>query len=211
MLELLNAILWGPGTVGLLLGTGAWLTLRTGAFPQRMLPLALRLSLGREARRKGNNGVSPFGSLMTALASTVGTGNIVGVAAALVSGGPGALVWMELAALLGLTLKLAECMLAVKYRSRAPDGTRWGGPMAVMEARLGVIGKPMGRLYALFALLMSFSMGAMAQSGALADTFFAAFSLPRAETGLATAALALVILLGGIRRIADVSSVLVPG
>ena len=100
MLELLNAILWGPGTVGLLLGTGAWLTLRTGAFPQRMLPLALRLSLGREARRKGNNGVSPFGSLMTALASTVGTGNIVGVAAALVSGGPGALVWMELAALL---------------------------------------------------------------------------------------------------------------
>ena len=145
MLELLNAILWGPGTVGLLLGTGAWLTLRTGAFPQRMLPLALRLSLGREARRKGNNGVSPFGSLMTALASTVGTGNIVGVAAALVSGGPGALVWMELAALLGLTLKLAECMLAVKYRSRAPDGTRWGGPMAVMEARLGVIGKPMGR------------------------------------------------------------------
>lgn len=210
LLELLNAILWGPGTVGLLLGTGAWLTLRTGAFPQRMLPLALRLSLGREARRKGNNGVSPFGSLMTALASTVGTGNIVGVAAALVSGGPGALVWMELAALLGLTLKLAECMLAVKYRSRAPDGTRWGGPMAVMEARLGVIGKPMGRLYALFALLMSFSMGAMAQSGALADTFFAAFSLPRAETGLATAALALVILLGGIRRIADVSSVLVP-
>ena len=193
LLELLNAILWGPGTVGLLLGTGAWLTLRTGAFPQRMLPLALRLSLGREARRKGNNGVSPFGSLMTALASTVGTGNIVGVAAALVSGGPGALVWMELAALLGLTLKLAECMLAVKYRSRAPDGTRWGGPMAVMEARLGVIGKPMGRLYALFALLMSFSMGAMAQSGALADTFFAAFSLPRAETGLATAALALVI------------------
>lgn len=82
--------------------------------------------------------------------------------------------------------------------------------MVVMEARLGVIGKPMGRLYALFALLMSFSMGAMAQSGALADTFFAAFSLPRAETGLATAALALVILLGGIRRIADVSSVLVP-
>lgn len=90
---------------------------------------------------------------------------------------------MELAALLGLTLKLAECMLAVKYRSRAPDGTRWGGPMVVMEARLGVIGKPMGRLYALFALLMSFSMGAMAQSGALADTFFAAFSLPGPKRG----------------------------
>ena len=98
MLETLNAFLWGPGTLALILGTGAWLTLRTGGFPQRNLGQALALSLGRDARRKGVNGVSPFGSLMTALATTVGTGNIVGVAAALVSGGPGALVWMELAA-----------------------------------------------------------------------------------------------------------------
>ena len=87
MLEVLNTLLWGPGTLALILGTGAWLTLRTGGFPQRNLGRALTLSLGREARRKGRGGVSPFGSLMTALASTVGTGNIVGVAAALVSGG----------------------------------------------------------------------------------------------------------------------------
>ena len=137
MLEVLNTLLWGPGTLALILGTGAWLTLRTGGFPQRNLGRALTLSLGREARRKGRGGVSPFGSLMTALASTVGTGNIVGVAAALVSGGPGALVWMELAALLGLAAKFAECMLAVKYRHVRRDGTRWGGPMAVMETRLG--------------------------------------------------------------------------
>ena len=140
MLEVLNTLLWGPGTLALILGTGAWLTLRTGGFPQRNLGRALALSLGREARRKGRGGVSPFGSLMTALASTVGTGNIVGVAAALVSGGPGALVWMELAALLGLAAKFAECMLAVKYRHVRRDGTRWGGPMAVMEARLGAPG-----------------------------------------------------------------------
>ena len=89
MLELLNTFLWGPGTLALILGTGAWLTLRTRGFPQRSLGRALKLSLGRAARKKGKNGVSPFGSLMTALASTVGTGNIVGVAAALVSGGPG--------------------------------------------------------------------------------------------------------------------------
>ena len=89
MLEVLNTLLWGPGTLTLILGTGVWLTLRTGGFPQRNLGRALTLSLGREARRKGRGGVSPFGSLMTALASTVGTGNIVGVAAALVSGGPG--------------------------------------------------------------------------------------------------------------------------
>lgn len=117
---------------------GAWLTLKTRGFPQRNLGCALKLSLGRAAE-KGKNGVSPFGSLMTALASTVGTGNIVGVAAALVSGGPGALVWMELAALLGLATKFAECMLAVKYRRVRRDGTRWGGPMAVMEARLGAL------------------------------------------------------------------------
>ena len=210
MLETLNAFLWGPGTLALILGTGAWLTLRTGGFPQRNLGQALALSLGRDARRKGVNGVSPFGSLMTALATTVGTGNIVGVAAALVSGGPGALVWMELAAALGLAVKFAECMLAVKYRRIRSDGTRWGGPMAVMEARLGQPGKPLGKLYAFFALLMAFAMGAMAQSGALADTFSAAFTLPRWRVGLVTAALALTILLGGIRRIADISTVLVP-
>ena len=210
MLEVLNTLLWGPGTLALILGTGAWLTLRTGGFPQRNLGLALTLSLGREARQKGRGGVSPFGSLMTALASTVGTGNIVGVAAALVSGGPGALVWMELAAFLGLAAKFAECMLAVKYHRVRQDGTRWGGPMAVMETRLGPAGAVLGRFYALFALLMAFAMGAMAQSGALADTFFAAFAHPRWRVGLVTAVLALAILLGGIRRIAEISTVLVP-
>ena len=210
MLELLNTFLWGPGTLALILGTGAWLTLRTGGFPQRNLGRALGLSLGREARKKGKNGVSPFGSLMTALASTVGTGNIVGVAAALVSGGPGALVWMELAALLGLATKFAECMLAVKYRRVRQDGTRWGGPMAVMEARLGAPGRWMGKLFAVFALLMAFTMGALAQSGALADTFAAAFALPRYKVGLVTAVLALIILLGGVRSIAGASTMLVP-
>ena len=210
MLELLNTFLWGPGTLALILGTGAWLTLRTGGFPQRNLGRALGLSLGREARKKGKNGVSPFGSLMTALASTVGTGNIVGVSAALVSGGPGALVWMELAALLGLATKFAECMLAVKYRRVRRDGTRWGGPMAVMEARLGAPGRWMGKLFAVFALLMAFTMGALAQSGALADTFAAAFALPRYKVGLATAVLALIILLGGVRSIAGASTMLVP-
>ena len=210
MLEVLNTLLWGPGTLTLILGTGAWLTLRTGGFPQRNLGRALTLSLGREARQKGRGGVSPFGSLMTALASTVGTGNIVGVAAALVSGGPGALVWMELAALLGLAAKFAECMLAVKYRRVRRDGTRWGGPMAVMETRLGSAGAVLGRFYALFALLMAFAMGAMAQSGALADTFSAAFALPRYKVGLATAVLALIILLGGVRSIAGASTMLVP-
>lgn len=210
MLEVLNGFLWGPGTLGLILGTGLLLSLRTGCFPQRKLGAALRLSLGREARQKGKSGVSPFGSLMTALASTVGTGNIVGVTAALVSGGPGALVWMELAALPGLATKFAECTLAVKYRRTRPDGTRWGGPMLVMEARLVRFGKPMGRLFACFALSVSLTMGAMAQSAAMADTFSASFGLSRLHTGLLTALPTLLILLGGIRRVAAVSTLLVP-
>lgn len=210
MLAALNAFLWGPGTVGLILGTGLILSVRTRWFPQRNLGTALRLSFGREARKKGQNGVSPFGSLMTALASTVGTGNIVGVAAALVSGGPGALVWMELAALPGLATKYAECTLAVKYRRTRPDGTRWGGPMMVMEARLGRFGKLSGTIFSFFALLVALTMGAMAQSGAMADTFSAAFGVSRIKTGGLTALLTLLILLGGIRRIADASTLLVP-
>lgn len=128
MLEVLNTLLWGPGTLALILGT------RGMADPadRGLSPAKFRVGTGlvfrAGGRRKGRGGVSPFGSLMTALASTVGTGNIVGVAAALVSGGPGALVWMELAALLGLASKFAECMLAVKYRRVRRDGTRWAGP-----------------------------------------------------------------------------------
>ncbi|MFR7893870.1 MAG: alanine:cation symporter family protein [Dysosmobacter sp.] len=209
MLEVLNTLLWGRGRWRWILGTGAWLTLRTGGFPQRNLGWALTLSLGREARRKGRGGVSPFGSLMTALASTVGTGNIVGVAAALVSGGPGALVWMELAALLGLATKFAECMLAVKYRRVRRDGTRWGGPMAVMEARLGAPGRWMGKLFAVFALLMAFTMGAWSSPEPW-RTLAAAFAPPLCKVGLVTAVLARRILLGGVRRIADAATVLVP-
>lgn len=210
MLEALNTFLWGPGTVGLILGVGGLLSARTRLFPQRNLEKALRLSLGQEARKKGKNGVSPFGSLMTALASTVGTGNIVGVAAALVSGGPGALVWMELAALLGLATKFAECALAVKYRRVRRDGSRFGGPMTVMETRLGLPGAVMGKLFAVFAVLMAFTMGAMAQSGAMADTLEVTFALPRWKTGGLTALLALLILSGGVRRVADASALLVP-
>ena len=104
--------------------------------------------------------------------------------------------------MLGLASKFAECMLAVKYRHVRRDGTRWGGPMAVMETRLGGSGDGWGSCLPYFALLMAFTMGALAQSGALADTFSAAFTLPRWRVGLVTAALALTILLGGIRRIA---------
>ena len=118
MLETLNDLLWGPGTLALLLGTGLLLTVRMRFLPWRRLGFALRSALGVEARQAEAGGVSPFAALMTTLAATIGTGNIVGVATALVAGGPGALVWMELSALLGLATAFAESYLAVKYRRR---------------------------------------------------------------------------------------------
>ena len=203
-------ILWGPGTLALLLGTGAFLSVRLQFLPWRNLGWALRSVLSREARRGGEGGVSPFSALMTALAATIGTGNIVGVATALTAGGPGALVWMEVSALLGIATKFAECTLAVKYRRRDRQGQPYGGPMYVMTAALGRPGAVLGAVFAVFAVGASFGIGSMTQANSMAGALGAAFSLPPAAVGAATAALALVIILGGIQGISKVSSVLVP-
>ena len=128
-LKTASQFLWGPGTLALLLGPGLFLTVRMDFLPWRNLGYALRSALGREARRTGRDGVPPFSALMTALAATIGTGNIVGVATALTAGGPGALLWMEVSAFAGLATKYTECMLAVKYRRRDSRGIWHGGPM----------------------------------------------------------------------------------
>ena len=164
--QAVNNFVWGIPAMVCIIGVGLLLSVRTGFLQIRKFPYAIKTTIGRMFRKKdaSDGSMTPFQAVCTALAGTVGTGNIVGVAAALVSGGPGALVWMELAALLGLAAKFAECMLAVKYCRVRRDGTRWGGPMAVMEARLGAPGRWMGKLFAVFALLMAFTMGALAQS-----------------------------------------------
>ncbi|MCI8812613.1 MAG: sodium:alanine symporter family protein [Oscillibacter sp.] len=204
-------LLWGPGTLALLVGTGAFLTLRTRFLPWRNLGYALGAALGREARVKGRDGdVTPFASLMTALAATIGTGNIVGVATALVAGGPGALVWMELAALLGLSTKLAECLLAVKFRRRNRRGEMSGGPMYVMREGLGRPGAVMGAAYALFAVCSSFGIGGMAQANSIAGALEASFGVPMRITGLVTAGLALAVILGGVKSVARASAAVVP-
>lgn len=204
-------VLWGPGTLALLVGTGIFLTLRTRFLPWRNLGYALRSALGREARVKGENGdVTPFASLMTALAATVGTGNIVGVATALVAGGPGALVWMELAALPGLSTKLTECLLAVKFRRLNRRGEMSGGPMYVMRDGLGRPGAAMGAAYALFAVCSSFGIGGMAQANSIAGALAASLGAPVWITGLVTAGLALAVILGGVKSVARTSAGLVP-
>lgn len=211
MLNAVNELLWGPGTLALLLGTGVFLTLRMRLLPWRRLGFALRSALGREARQAGRDGVSPFSALMTALAASIGTGNIVGVATALVAGGPGALVWMELSALFGMATIFSESLLAVRHRQRDRQGQWVGGPMYVLEVAFGRrTGGILGTVFALFAVGASLGIGSMTQSNSIAGALESSFGLPVWGVGAVTAALALVIILGGIRSISKVAAVLVP-
>ena len=208
----LDRWVWGPWMLVLLIGTGIFLNFRTRFLPLRNLGWALRSALGREARSGKDGGVSPFSALMTTLAATIGTGNIAGVATALVAGGPGALVWMELSALLGLSSKCAECLLAVKYRRRSDRGEMCGGPMYTMryglrQRRLGAV---LAALFALFTVLASLGMGNMAQANSIAQALSSSFGVPARITGAAVAVLAFLIIWGGIGRIAGICSAVVP-
>ena len=203
-LKTASQFLWGPGTLALLLGTGLFLTVRMDFLPWRNLGYALRSALGREARRTGRDGVSPFSALMTALAGTIGTGNIVGVATALTAGGPGALLWMEVSAFAGLATKYTECMLAVKYRRRDSRGIWHGGPMYVMRSVLGKPGTLLGAFFALYAVGASFGIGGMTQANSIAGALETVFGVPLWISGPAAALLALAVMLGGIRSISKV-------
>ncbi|MDD3347702.1 sodium:alanine symporter family protein [Oscillibacter sp.] len=209
----IDTFLWGPGTLALLMGTGIFLTVRTRFLPWRNLGYALRTALGREARRvKGLGDVSPFSALMTALAATIGTGNIVGVATALTAGGPGALVWMELSALFGMSTKFAECLLAVRFRRVNARGELSGGPMYVMRdgLRSRSVGRLLGGAFALFAVCASFGIGSMTQANSIAGAMHVSFGVPTEVCGPLVAGLALLIILGGIRSISSVSAAVVP-
>lgn len=205
---------WGPVMLVLLVGTGVFLTVRLGFASWRNLGYALKLTLSKEARTKGKGegDISPFSALTTALAATIGTGNIVGVATAMVSGGPGALVWMWLSALFGLTSKFSECMLAIKYREVNEKGEMSGGPMYTMKKafknkRLGAV---LGWLFALFAVTASFGIGNLTQANSISDALHSTFAVPTWASGLVLTILALAIIVGGIKSISKVSSVVVP-
>jgi AGCS family alanine or glycine:cation symporter len=210
----IDGFVWGPVMLVLLIGTGIILTVRTGFLPWRNLGYALHSVLSKEARttNRGTGDVSPFSALMTALAATIGTGNIVGVATALASGGPGALVWMEISALFGLSSKFSECMLAVKYREVNEKGEMSGGPMYVMKKafRNKTFGVVMGFLFALFAVIASFGIGNMTQANSIADAVHTTFAVPTWLTGAVITVLSLLIVIGGIKSISRVSSVVVP-
>ncbi len=214
VVSLVDDFVWGPVMLVLLVGTGIFLTIRTGFLPWRNLPYALKSTLSKEARTKsrGEGDVSPFSALTTALAATIGTGNIVGVATAMVSGGPGALVWMWISACFGLTSKFSECMLAIKYRGVNEKGEMSGGPMYTMKKAFKhkKFGSILGWLFAFFAVIASFGIGNMTQANSIASALNETFHIPISVVGIIITVCALLIIVGGIKSISKVSSVVVP-
>ncbi len=201
----LSDILWGWPMIILLLGTHVFLTFRLG-IPQRKLLTAIRLSVSRD---KGSTGdVSQFGALATALAATIGTGNIVGVATAVALGGPGAVLWCWLSGVFGIATKYGEGLLAIKYRVKSPDGRMLGGPMYALERGLGW--KWLAVLFALFTALASFGIGNTVQANAISTIANNSYDIPVWITGAAVCLMAGLVLLGGIKSIARVCGALVP-
>ena len=210
----IDDFVWGPVMLILLVGTGVFLTFRTRFLTWRNLGYALKSTLSKEARTKsrGEGDVSPFSALTTALAATIGTGNIVGVATAMVSGGPGALVWMWISAAFGLTSKFSECMLAIKYREVNAKGEMSGGPMYTMKKGLKnkTFGSVLAWLFAFFAVIASFGIGNMTQGNSIAGALHTTFHVPTWATGIVITVVSLLIIVGGIKSISKVSSIVVP-
>jgi len=209
LLQTVNDWVWGPPLLVLLVGTGVYLTVRLRGLQLRMLRHALYLALivRREAGHQPGD-ISHFQALMTALAATVGTGNIAGVATAIATGGPGALFWMWVTGVFGMATKYAEAVLAVRYRERDALGTMCGGPMYYLSRGLGL--PWLGTIFALFAAIAAFGIGNMVQSNSVADAAGATFGIPPVVTGIIMAVATAAVILGGIRSIGAVASVLVP-
>ncbi len=211
----IDDFVWGPVMLVLLVGTGILLTIRLSFYPWRNLGYALKSVLSKEARtrKRGEGDISPFSALMTALAATIGTGNIVGVATAMVLGGPGALVWMWISAFFGLSSKFSECMLAIKYRKVNEKGEMSGGPMYTMKHAFKnkTFGNIMGFLFALFTVLASFGIGNLTQANSISAAMDETFGISTKVVGVIITVLALVIIVGGIKSISKVSQVVVPG
>lgn len=214
ILTVIDDFVWGPVMLILLVGTGIFLTIRLRFLTWRNLGYAIKKTLSKDSRKKGKGegDISPFSALTTALAATIGTGNIVGVATAMVSGGPGALVWMWISACFGLTSKFSECMLAIKYREVNEKGEMSGGPMYTMKKgfKHKKVGAVLGWLFALFAVIASFGIGNLTQANSISDSIHSTFNVPVSVTGVILTVLSLIIIVGGIKTISKVSSIVVP-
>ena len=207
-LDKASDIVWGLPLLILLVGTGIYLTFRLGLLQVRSLPYALKLSFSRNQDKSSEGDISHFQALMTAMAATVGTGNIVGVATAVVLGGPGAVFWMWLAGFFGMATKYGEAILAVKYRTKDEKGEMAGGPMYYLEH--GLKQKWLGVLFAVFGALAAFGIGNGTQAKAVADLMNSTFSVPHYVSGIALVIFAGLVILGGIKWIGRVTAFFVP-
>jgi AGCS family alanine or glycine:cation symporter len=207
---IINDFVWGPPMLILLVGTGIYLTLRTNFFSITKLGYILKNTLLKMFAKDdhGEGEVTAFQAVATALAATVGTGNIAGVATAISIGGPGAVFWMWIAALFGMTTKFAEVVLAVHYREKTPDGRFVGGPMYYITN--GLKWKWLAYIFAFFGALAAFGIGNMVQSNSIAESLQVTFNIPKLWTGIALAAFAAMVVIGGIKRIGSVTEKLVP-
>lgn len=210
LLNALSSFIWGPFTLVLLLGVGVYLTVGLKFMPWRKtIPYAFRMLIqGRKASGKGE--ISPFQALMTALSATIGTGNIAGVATAIFIGGPGAIFWMWITALVGMATKYGEAVLAVKYRETDALNKHVGGPMYYIKNGLGSNWGWLAFLFALFGTIAAFGIGNMVQSNSVADALHSNFSINKQVSGAVIAILAALVILGGIKRIGTVAGKLVP-
>ena len=202
--DFLNDILWGPPMIFLLTGTHIWMTWKTGIV-QRYIFKGIKLSVSKDPDAQGD--ISPFAALTTALASTIGTGNIIGVATAIVSGGPGAVLWTWLVGVLGIATKYAESLIAIKYRRKLPDGSYIGGAMTALE-HLNM--KGVAVLFALLTGVCAFGIGCGVQSNAIADVLYTNYQIPVVVTALVVAILTAIVILGGVQSISTVCEKLVP-
>lgn len=207
-----NDFVWGPYMLTLIVGTGIFLTLRLGFMQITMLPYALKLALGRNQDNKSAGDISHFQALMTALAATIGTGNIAGVATAYVLGGPGAIFWMWVTAIFGMATKYGEAILAVKYRVVDDNGNMAGGPMYYISRGIKWpwLGKPMGWAFAFFGAVAAFGIGNMVQTNSVADVMQSTFGVNPYITGVVLAVFTALVILGGIKSIGRVTSFVVP-
>jgi AGCS family alanine or glycine:cation symporter len=205
----LNELVWGWPAIVLLVGTGAVLTILTRAVQFRYLWPALREVLGKlTAKAAGAGSVSPFQAVATALASTVGVGNIAGVGTAIAIGGPGALFWLWVSGVLGMCTKFAEIAIAVHYREPDATGLMRGGAMYTLKKGLGL--PWLGAVFAGLVALAAFGIGNMVQANSVSDSLRSTFGVPPAWTGVILAAVTAAVILGGIRRIGEVAEILVP-
>jgi len=209
----INSFVWGPVMLALLVGTGVYLTVRTGCIQVKWFGYIMKNTVGslfnKEKNKEAGKNLTPFQAVTTALAGTVGTGNIAGVTGAIFVGGPGAVFWMWVSAFFGMCTKYAEIALAMKYRI-TENGVHKGGPMYYIEKGLGKNWKPLAVIFALLGALASFGIGNIAQSSEIAGAMNGLFGLSPLVTGIILAIIIALVLIGGVKRIGKVTSLIVP-